>query len=41
MESNNKCHKCGKDDTKLLICSQCNNVKYCSQECQKLDWKQV
>jgi hypothetical protein len=32
------CSKCGKGDEKLLKCGRCHAVKYCSRECQKLDW---
>jgi len=32
------CSKCGKGDVKLLKCGRCHAVKYCSRECQKLDW---
>jgi hypothetical protein len=37
----NLCFVCKKDekDFKLFQCSVCKSVKYCSQECQKLDWK--
>jgi len=27
------------DRVKLMKCSRCNTVKYCSKECQKIDWK--
>ena len=27
------------DDKNLLQCSRCKKVRYCSRECQKLDWK--
>jgi hypothetical protein len=37
------CFRCSavenKDGGKLLACSLCNNIYYCSRECQKLDWK--
>lgn len=36
------CAKCGKrrsSDNKLSKCSRCLIVKYCSRECQRLDWK--
>lgn len=26
---------------RLLVCSQCKKVAYCSKECQKLDWKEI
>jgi len=39
-----KCAKCGqgaKDEAhKLMLCSSCKCVHYCSKVCQKLDWKQ-
>jgi hypothetical protein len=35
------CAKCGgKGKPKLLACSKCKGVKYCSTACQKDDWKQ-
>jgi hypothetical protein len=33
----NKCAICGKDA--INRCSKCNQVSYCSRECQKTDWK--
>lgn len=27
------------DRVKLMKCSRCSTVKYCSKECQKIDWK--
>ncbi|KAJ2917519.1 hypothetical protein MD484_g2895, partial [Candolleomyces efflorescens] len=34
------CQRCGKPGKpKLLICSRCKGVKYCSAGCQKADWK--
>uniref|UniRef100_A0A914P4H8 MYND-type domain-containing protein n=1 Tax=Panagrolaimus davidi TaxID=227884 RepID=A0A914P4H8_9BILA len=32
-----KCTFCGKQ-TKVLACSACNMARYCSKECQKIDW---
>jgi hypothetical protein len=34
------CECCGKgdDDTKLMVCSRCHSVEYCSKECQKNDY---
>ncbi|CAJ1461209.1 unnamed protein product [Effrenium voratum] len=35
------CHQCGIISQKnLLACSSCRQVAYCSQECQRADWKQ-
>ncbi|KAI8964172.1 hypothetical protein F5Y11DRAFT_316828 [Daldinia sp. FL1419] len=38
-----KCRNCnateGKEGGKLLKCSRCKEVKYCSPECQRKDWK--
>jgi len=33
------CMTCGKYDCKLLKCSRCNSVCFCSVECQKVAWK--
>ena len=36
------CKKLGSgpnEDKPLKSCSQCHNIFYCSQECQKQDWK--
>ncbi len=34
------CVTCAKEDRDLLkLCSRCQNVYYCSHECQKADWK--
>ena len=33
------CQGCGQTSTKLLVCSRCKVVKYCSQACQIKDWK--
>lgn len=36
------CENCKREDSKdapLKICSRCKKVKYCSQECQKEDWR--
>ena len=32
------CAKCGKSHS-TMICSACRNVVYCSQDCQREDWK--
>ena len=38
------CGKCGKhasvQGVKLMSCVRCRSSKYCSKECQKLDWKE-
>ncbi len=37
-----RCNKCGKEESgvlKLLKCSRCRMAVYCSQACQKGDWK--
>jgi hypothetical protein len=38
------CLKCGAVTTKtgspLLKCNACKTVKYCSSDCQKMDWRQ-
>lgn len=38
-----KCNKCRGgpegDDQKLMFCSACKQVQYCSKACQKSDWK--
>ena len=41
-----RCANCGvsatqlaKDDKKLLNCSQCRSVRYCSRECQRAHWR--
>jgi len=36
------CQECGKhasDGMRLLKCSECKAVHYCSRECQRIDWK--
>ena len=33
------CWNCGEEKPNLLICSQCKHAKYCSKDCQNLDWK--
>ncbi|TRM67688.1 hypothetical protein BD626DRAFT_479534 [Schizophyllum amplum] len=37
--SSAKCAACGTSSGKLLTCSRCKMTKYCSQACQKGDWK--
>ncbi|KAJ7163742.1 hypothetical protein C8R46DRAFT_1101217 [Mycena filopes] len=36
-----RCTMCGKtdDDQSFKSCSKCKNTPYCSQDCQKADWK--
>ncbi|EKM79834.1 hypothetical protein AGABI1DRAFT_18833, partial [Agaricus bisporus var. burnettii JB137-S8] len=36
--SSNGCQNCGKTGTKLSNCSACQSVKYCSKDCQLVDW---
>ncbi len=33
------CKSCGKTDTRLMRCSKCQRVKYCSVSCQRADWQ--
>jgi len=37
------CTKCGisNENCCLRLCSQCKQVRYCSRDCQKADWKTV
>ena len=32
------CNHC-KNNLGIMCCGQCKNIKYCSKECQKIDWK--
>lgn len=34
-----ECAKCGKQDSKLLVCAKCKLFRYCSRECQVAHWK--
>lgn len=34
------CSGCFKPSAKILKCTRCKHVVYCSPECQKLDWKE-
>ena len=39
-EPEKRCQKCrGLGKPRLLVCSGCKGVSYCSAECQKADWK--
>lgn len=44
LEKEKGCYVCNakeaKSGGKLMICTGCRKVTYCSQECQKKDWKQ-
>jgi len=33
------CDTCHEIKDKMFVCSQCKDVRYCSVECQKKDWK--
>ncbi len=35
----NMCSVCGEEDVKTKRCSGCRNIRYCSQKCQRADWK--
>lgn len=35
----NMCSVCGQKDVKTKRCSGCKNIRYCSQKCQRADWK--
>jgi hypothetical protein len=43
-QTQKKCNKCGAVSTKagtpLLKCNACKMARYCSSDCQKLDWRQ-
>ena len=36
----NHCNSCGKMDSNLKKCGACGRAWYCSQECQRKDWKE-
>jgi hypothetical protein len=38
MADDNQCFVCN-EKTKVLMCSKCRIMKYCSPQCQKQDWK--
>eukprot|EP00923_Selenidium_pygospionis_P009691 GHVN01016682.1.p1 GENE.GHVN01016682.1~~GHVN01016682.1.p1 ORF type:complete len:255 (+),score=51.85 GHVN01016682.1:121-885(+) len=33
------CHCCGEEKKELMRCSKCKKAVYCSQHCQRSDWK--
>jgi len=33
------CTRCASEGAKMQLCGNCRVAKYCSRECQKLDWK--
>jgi hypothetical protein len=33
------CACCGATDLKLMLCTRCRDVSYCSRDCQAQDWK--
>ena len=35
------CLTCGLKKEKMFLCSKCKNAKYCSVECQRVDWKKI
>merc|ERR1719201_1656614 len=45
MAGGQRCNSCGKeahalpDGRRMLCCSRCKSAHYCSQECQRSDWK--
>jgi len=39
-ENDGRCKSCGTQQPKLLVCSRCEGVRYCSAECQRRDWKE-
>lgn len=34
------CANCGETKEKLLSCTRCSSISYCSKTCQRTDWKQ-
>lgn len=38
-ETQKACEVCEKNGVKLKVCSKCKSVRYCSEECQLLDWE--
>lgn len=40
LQPEKRCQKCGSlEKPKLLVCTGCRDVSYCSTDCQKADWK--
>ncbi|EAU91997.1 hypothetical protein CC1G_05984 [Coprinopsis cinerea okayama7 len=37
--ASDRCKACGKRDAKLMKCSACKSVTYCSADCQKANWR--
>ena len=42
MQGSHICHRCGKravKQAKLSWCDSCKHARYCSQSCQRSDWR--